>query len=109
MRIRHSLHSGSSLTFFIFLGKYRRKMLNYEINYVSNLDTLGIFSKKIFLEHAADTRRAASPDTPRTYQIRPCSLPPPYLLLVYTQGLGREEVGSRGEFEGSMDTRICYF
>ena len=109
MRIRHSLHRGSSLTFFIFLGKYKRKTLNYEIKYVSNLDTLCIFSEKISLEHAVDTRRAASPDTPRPHQIRPCSLPPPYLLLVYTQGLGREEVGSRGEFEGSMDTRICYF
>jgi len=84
MRIRHSLHSGSSLTFFIFLGKYKRKTLNYEINYVSNLDTLCIFSGKISLEHAVETRRAASPDTPQSYQIRPCSLPPPYLLPTFS-------------------------
>lgn len=54
MRIRHSLHRGSSLTFFIFLGKYKRKTLNYEINYVSNLDTLGIFSKKILFSDPMD-------------------------------------------------------
>ena len=109
MRIRHSLHSGSSLTFFIFLGKYKRNILIYEINSVSNLDTLCIFSGKTSLEHAVDTQRAASPDTPQSYQIRPSSLPSPYLLLIYILGLSREEVGIWSEHERQMNTPGCYF
>ena len=52
----------------------------------------------IWTHSAYFPQKIPAESTFRSYQSRPCSLPSPYLLLVYRQGLGREQVGRRSEF-----------